>query len=62
MERRKIIRVPNGVAKKIAKDQKCGLTTVYAALNFTSNSESAKHIRQLATTIYGGVEDKKLYL
>ena len=60
-ERRRIISVPNGAAKKIAKDQNCGLTTVYAALNGTSHSENAKHIRHLATTVYGGIEVTKVY-
>ena len=59
--KRRIIIVPNGVAKKIAKNQKCGLTTVYAALNYTSNSESAQNIRRLATSVYGGVETTKVY-
>jgi len=59
--KRKVITVPSGIAKKIAHDQKCGLTTVYAALNYSSNSESAQNIRRLATTIYGGVEATKVY-
>jgi hypothetical protein len=60
--KRKIIQVPHGAAKRIAKDQKCGLTTVYAALNYTSHSESAERIRRLATTCYGGIETTKTYL
>lgn len=60
--KRKIIQVPHGAAKKIAKDQKCGLTTVYAALNYTSNSQSAQNIRRLATAIYGGIETTKTFL
>ena len=60
--KKRIIMVPKGAAKKIAKDQKCGVTTVYAALNYTSHSESAEHIRRLATTIYGGIETTKTYL
>lgn len=56
-----VISVPKGAAKRIAKDQNCGLTTVYAALNNTSHSERAKHIRHLATTIYGGIKVPKVY-
>ncbi len=59
--RRTIIKVPNGAAKKIARDQRCGLTSVYAALNYSSNSENAHHIRHLAKTVYGGIEEKKTY-
>ena len=59
--KKKIITVPNGTAKRIAKDQNCGLTTVYAALNYTSHSPQANQIRHLATTIYGGVEVTKVY-
>lgn len=60
-ERKRIIRVPNGVAKQIAKDQGCGLTTVYSALRNMTNSDQAKKIRDLALNEYGGVHDKKLY-
>jgi len=61
MEKRTIIVVPNGTARMIAKDQRCGLTTVYTALNGSSHSARAKHIRHLAKTVYGGVEQKKVY-
>ncbi|MCR4916249.1 MAG: hypothetical protein K6A96_10900 [Prevotella sp.] len=61
MDKRRVISVPNGAAKKIAKDQRCGITTVYQALNGSSHSQLAKHIRHLATTIYGGVEVTKVY-
>ena len=60
-QKRKIITVPVGVAEKIAKDQNCSRSTVYNALNGTTHSESAKYIRHLATTIYGGVEVTKVY-
>lgn len=54
--KRKIIKVPKGVVGKICQSQNVGKTTVYAALNYTSNSDDAKLIRQLALNTYGGVE------
>ena len=60
-ERRKIMRVPNGVAKQIAKAQGCGLTTVYSALRNITHSAQADKIRDLALNEYGGVHDKKIY-
>ena len=60
-ERRKIIRVPNGAAKKIAEEQGCGITTVYMALRNITRSTQADQIRDLALNKYGGKEDKKLY-
>lgn len=60
-ERRRIIRVPNGVAKQIAKAQGCAVTTVYSALNNVTHSDQAKKIRDLALNEYGGVHDKKLF-
>lgn len=56
-----VISVPDGIAMKLAEEQKCGLTTVYQALRYASNSKKAQRIRQLATTVYGGVEVKKAY-
>ena len=60
--KKKIIMVPKGAAKKIAKDQRCAVSSVYNALNYTTHSESAEHIRRLATAVYGGVETTKTYL
>lgn len=60
-ERKRIIRVPNGVAKQIAEAQGCGITTVYMALRNITQSDQAKKIRDLALNEYGGVLDKKLY-
>ena len=54
--KRKIIKVPKGVVGKICQAQNVGKTTVYAALNYTSNSDDAKLIRKLALNTYGGVE------
>ena len=54
--KRKVIKVPKGVVEKICHSQNVGKTTVYAALNYTSNSEDAKLIRQLAVNTYGGIE------
>ena len=59
VETRKTIVLPRGSVKKIMQSERVGKTTVYAALNYTSHSEEAKHIRKLATSIYGGVETKK---
>lgn len=60
-QKRKIITGPRGMAKKIAKSQKCGLATVYNALNYTSHSESAERIRKIAISDYGGIETTKIY-
>lgn len=34
----------------------CGQTTLYSALDYTSNSEKAKEIREAAINRYDGVE------
>lgn len=57
--KRRIIMIPRGTIDKICKAEKVGRTTVYAALNYTSNSEDAKRIRKRALSIYGGVETTK---
>ena len=56
---RQVIVVPRGTVGKICQSTGAGKTTVYAALNNTSSSEDAQHIRQLAITEYGGVEISK---
>ena len=60
--RRKIIMVPKGSVEKICQSQGCKKTAVYAALNYTSFSDNAKRIRQLALSAYGGVETTKTIL
>ena len=58
--KRKIITVPNGAIEKLCDALNVGKTTVYAALNYTSNSENARHIRRLAMSDYGGIEGTKV--
>ncbi len=58
--KRKIITVPNGAVEKLCHSLNVGKTTVYAALNYTSNSENAQHIRRLALSTYGGIEATKV--
>ena len=59
MRTRKVIQLPKGAAPKICNHLKIGTTTLYAALNYTSNSEDAKHTRKVALSEYGGVEIRK---
>lgn len=59
--KREVIRVPRGVVKKICQSQNVGQTTVYAALNFNSDSVDAQKIRHLALEIYGGVKTVKVF-
>lgn len=56
---RDTIVVPRGTVGKICKAQNVSKTTVYYALNGTSQSDDAKLIRKLAVQIYGGVVVKK---
>lgn len=60
--RKKIIQVPSGNVPKIAKEMNCGKSAVYNALNFNSNSETARSIRKVALECYGGVSTTKLIL
>jgi len=61
MEKRDVIQVPVGNVAKICRRLKVGKTTVYNALNKSSHSDSAKQIRALALSEYGGVVIKKVY-
>lgn len=56
---RPTIQLPRGAASKIMRAEGCSKTALYAALNNTSHSDEAKHIRKVAIEIYGGVEFKK---
>ena len=56
MQRRKVIQLPRGAADKMCKSLMIGRTTLYAALNGSSNSDEAKRTRELAIKKYGGVE------
>ena len=58
--KRNIISVKKGIVPQIAQSQNVSIGTVYAALNYTSNSESAQVIRKLALEIYGGVITRKV--
>ena len=58
--RRKVIVIPKGKAKQICNALKIGKTTLYAALNYTSNSDDAKITRQKVLSEYGGIETTKV--
>lgn len=62
MRTRKVIQLPRGKAEMMCKSLNIGRTTLYAALNGTSNSDNAKRTRELAIKKYGGVEFPKLIL
>jgi len=54
-----VIRIPRGTVEIMCRELMIGRTTLYEALNFTSDSPSAKRTRQLAISKYGGVETVK---
>lgn len=54
-----VIRIPKGSAEDICKALGIGRTTLYQALNFTSNSDSAKQTRDVVMAKYGGVMSKR---
>lgn len=58
--KRQVIVIPRGKADSICNALKIGRTTLYAALNFTSNSEDAKLTRQKALKEYGGILTTKV--
>ena len=58
--RRKVIVIPRGKAEQICNALKIGRTTLYAALNYTSNSDDAKLTRQKVISENGGIETTKL--
>ena len=57
----KVIVIPRGKANQMCKALNIGRTTLYAALNGTSHSESAKQTRREAIANYGGIETTKVY-
>lgn len=59
-KKKPIIVIPRGSASTICKNLRIGRTTLYAALNYTSNSESAKLTREVVLSKYGGIETKKV--
>ena len=54
------IRIPRGKAGIICKALGIGKTTLYAALNYTSNSEDAKLTRKRVLEEYGGINDHRV--
>lgn len=58
--KRKVIVIPRGKAEQICRALNIGRTTLYAALNYTSNSDDAKLTRQTVLSKYGGIETTKV--
>lgn len=58
--RRPTIVMPRGSVERLCKAEGKGKTSVYAALNFTSNSEEAERIRKVAISMYGGIRTTKV--
>ena len=58
--RRPIIVLPRGKAQQIIAAEGVSKTSLYAALNFTSHSDEAKRIREVAVSLYGGLKTSKL--
>lgn len=58
--KRKVIVIPRGKADMICNALKIGKTTLYAALNYTSNSEAAKLTRKKVVEEYGGLKTTKV--
>ena len=60
MARKKvIISIPRGSAEKIAHEVGCSIMTVWGALAYRSDSETAKRVREVAISNYGGIETEK---
>ncbi len=60
--RKKIIQVPRKNVDAMAKAMGCKNVTVWNALAFRSDSETAQQIRRLALSTYGGIETVKYIL
>lgn len=56
VRKKKKILIPARFRKAIIAEFGCGQTTLYAALDYTSNSDQAKKIRFAAINRYEGVE------
>ena len=52
--------MPRGAVGKLCQAEGKGKTSVYAALNFTCNSEEAERIRKVALQMYGGIRTTKV--
>ena len=59
-KKRTYISVKQGTVQSIMKELNVHRSAVYSALNYSSNSESAQKIRQLALNVFGGVECSKV--
>ena len=55
-----VIKIPRGKADEICRALKIGRTTLYAALNGTSDSANAKRTREVVLAKYGGVKDSRI--
>ena len=58
--RRPIITLPRGTAQKMCKAEGVSKTALYAALNFSSFSDEAERLRNVAITMYGGIKTSKV--
>lgn len=58
--RRPIITLPRGTAKKMCQAEGVSKTALYAALNFSSFSDEAERLRNVAITMYGGIKTSKV--
>lgn len=58
--RKKIITVPLGNVQKLAKAHNMAESSVYNALNYSTNSPLAQLIRKEAIELYGGVNNTKV--
>lgn len=58
--KKKVITVPKGAVDGIRRSLNVDRATVYNALAYRSNSETAQQIRRLATSTYGGIETTKV--
>ncbi len=60
--KKKIIQVPPKNVALLAQRVGCAKITVYNALAYRTESETAQQIRRLALSDYGGIEACKLIL
>lgn len=58
--RRPIITLPRGTAQKMCQAEGVSKTALYAALNFSSFSDEAERLRNVAITMYGGIKTSKV--
>ena len=55
-----VIRIPRGKADVICAALKIGRTTLYEALTYRSNSDSAKNTREKVLAKYGGIKTTRV--